>query len=165
MLYSGAIIQPYYYTWKYRRPGKGVTKSFKRNQLCIRPGSGQQALSGNADGPGRGRRISYTLNWLKNVVLAHKLEQLPISCRCQNRICDPGHFLVVRENGEDRPCFIEIKTSKDDRISWRESYYQGLLNYSNLIGIPILVAWKWRSFDIWTLGRLKDFKQKFPEGT
>ncbi|GAB2690830.1 hypothetical protein GCM10027037_12540 [Mucilaginibacter koreensis] len=102
----------------------------------------------------------YTLNWLKNVVLAHKLEQFPIPPDAKSTFTIPDLFLVVNENGQQQPYFVEIKTTQEDKIKWRPSYYEGLLNYSALTGTPVLVAWKWRSFDIWTLVRLEDFTQR-----
>jgi Holliday junction resolvase len=104
----------------------------------------------------------YTLNWLKNVVLAHKIEQFPIPADAKRSFTIPDLFLVVNVNGQQQPYFVEIKTSQEDKIKWRPSYYEGLQNYSALTGVPVLVAWKWRSFDIWTLVRLEDFEQREP---
>jgi len=107
----------------------------------------------------------YILNWMKNVELIHKLEQFQIPPSAKKQFTIPDLFIVRNQEGERQAFYIEIKTSKKDSLKWTEKYYQGLKNYSIVTGIPILVAWKWKKFDIWTLFRLEDFEQTEPGGS
>lgn len=101
----------------------------------------------------------YVLNWSEKCSLIHKLDQLHIPPNSKSQFTIPDIFVVFKDNDKEYPYYIEIKTSKEGKLSWTEKYYQGLLNYSKITGIPILVAWKWRSLDIWTLFEIKHFKK------
>jgi Holliday junction resolvase len=100
----------------------------------------------------------YLLNWSGQCKLAHKLDQVYIPPASKKKHTIPDLFVSFK-NGQSY--FIEIKTTaENNKLSWKEDYYNGLINYSKLFGIPVLVAWKWRSFDIWTLFELSHFKKK-----
>ncbi|MDB5129796.1 hypothetical protein [Mucilaginibacter sp.] len=104
----------------------------------------------------------FILNWLKNVELIHKLEQFQIPVTAKKDFSVPDVLVVVNINGQKKPYYIEIKTSKEDALSWSEKYYNGFKKYSEITGIPVLVAWKWKKFDIWALFRLEDMQQLQP---
>lgn len=101
----------------------------------------------------------YILNWLGKCSLIHKLDQMLIVPSAKRNFTIPDLFVVFNDNGVEKSYLIEIKTCKDNKLSWTNTYYQGLINYSRVTGIPILIAWKWRSFDIWTLFELKHFEK------
>ncbi|GAA4457731.1 hypothetical protein GCM10023189_28920 [Nibrella saemangeumensis] len=103
--------------------------------------------------------FTYLLYWSEKCSLAHKLDQFHIPPTAKRKYTIPDLFVLINDNGKEKPFFIEVKTTKKNKLSWTETYYQGLINYSELTGVPILVAWKWRSFDIWTLFELKHFKK------
>lgn len=103
--------------------------------------------------------FTYLLDWSDKCSLAHKLDQLHIPPSSKKKYTIPDLFVLLNIKGKEMPFFIEVKTSKDNKLSWTETYYQGLINYSKLSGIPVLVAWKWRSFDIWTLFELQHFQK------
>ncbi len=101
----------------------------------------------------------YILNWSKKCKLIHKLDQFIIPPNAKKNFMIPDLFVIFEHEGRDYPCFIEIKTSKENKLSWTEQFYNGYLNYSKVTEIPILVAWKWSSFDLWTLFNLEHFEK------
>jgi len=101
----------------------------------------------------------YILNWSNKCSLIHKLDQFHIPPNAKKKYSIPDLFVVFNHKGKELSFFIEIKTSKYNNLSWSEKYYQGLVNYSKATGVPILIAWKWRSFDIWTLFELNYFQK------
>jgi Holliday junction resolvase len=103
--------------------------------------------------------FSYILDWSDRCALAHKLEQFYIPPTAKKKYTIPDLFVLINDKGKENPFFIEVKTSKDDKLSWTETYYQGLVNYSKLTGVPILIAWKWKGFNIWTLFEVRHFKK------
>ncbi|MCL4481263.1 MAG: hypothetical protein M1445_01340, partial [Bacteroidetes bacterium] len=80
----------------------------------------------------------YILNWLGKCSLIHKLDQMLIVPSAKRNFTIPDLFVVFNDNGVEKSYLIEIKTSKDDKLSWTNTYYQGLINYSRVTGIPIL---------------------------
>ena len=101
----------------------------------------------------------YILNWSNRCSLVHKLDQFFIPPQAKKKYTIPDLLVIFDHNGKKTPFFIEIKTSKDNKLSWTENYYCGLENYARETGIPILIAWKWSNLDIWTLFELKHFKK------
>lgn len=101
----------------------------------------------------------YLMTWFGKCSLIHKLDQFKMPRASKSNFTIPDCLAVIKHKGIEKPFFIEIKTSKNRMLSWTETYYQGLVNYSNTNGIPILVAWKWSGLDIWTLFELKHFEK------
>ncbi|MCJ7449785.1 MAG: hypothetical protein MUO72_19080 [Bacteroidales bacterium] len=102
----------------------------------------------------------YILNWSNKCSLIHRLDQFqPPAQTPIKEFIIPDFHVVFNIKGEKKPYYIEVKTTKDNHLNWTEKYYQGLLNYSEINKIPILIAWKWKTFDIWTLFELKHFKK------
>lgn len=101
----------------------------------------------------------YLLNWSNKCSLIQKVDQSLITDEVKKQYTIPDLFVVFNKDGQEIPYFIEVKTSKDEKLSWTERYYQGLINYSKLTGHPVLIAWKWSSFDVWTLFELKHFEK------
>lgn len=102
-------------------------------------------------------QLSVILHWLGRCKLVHKLDQAqyPSASRRQFRVPD---LLAVFEHGsQDIPVLIEVKASKTSRLKWSRSYLQALQAYSQLVGIPLLVAWKFAT--LWCLFEPQHFKQ------
>ncbi|MEI6822947.1 MAG: hypothetical protein WCL51_13520 [Bacteroidota bacterium] len=93
----------------------------------------------------------YLLNWSDRFTLIHKLEQIQIPSTAKRDYIIPDLLVIHNDNGKETPYLIEIKTSKDTKLSWSEKYYKSLINYSKKVNIPLLIAWKCNTFDIWTL--------------
>ena len=48
-----------------------------------------------------------------------------------------------------------MKTKDDGVLSWKPDYLSSLQSYASLLGLPLLVGWKHRTF--WTLFEAKHF--------
>ncbi len=93
------------------------------------------------------------LSWLGNCKIVHKLgqEQLPLSSTDTYRV--PDLLAVFDYKGKEVPVLIEVKrTNPTDPQSLKEgtlTLKPGYLKYAEVVGIPMLIAWKYRTF--WTL--------------
>lgn len=101
----------------------------------------------------------YIIKWLGRCKFIHKLDQLHLPRESKNLYTIPDILVEVQTSEGTKTFLIEIKTSKKDKLSWTEKYYEGLNNYSNLMNLPVLIAWKWDMFGIWTLFELKHFSK------
>lgn len=99
----------------------------------------------------------YILNWTGKCSLIHKIDQFQMPLDSKGEYTIPDLFVLFNLNGIIKPFFIEIKTTEKNRLSWTEKYFRGLVNYGVKAGIPVLIAWKWKSFDIWTLFDINHF--------
>lgn len=92
-------------------------------------------------------------SWLGNCRLLHKLDQqqVPVSSKQEFQVPD----LLARfstQNGKS-PVLIEVKSKQERRLSLRPEYLQRLQNYADMVGMPLLIAWKFHS--LWTLFEVK----------
>jgi len=101
----------------------------------------------------------YIINWSGKCNLIHKLDQLQIPIDSKNYYTIPDILVEVETEEGNKKFLIEIKTSKKDKLSWTKKYYDGLNNYSKLLGIPILIAWKWSLFGVWSLFDINHFSK------
>lgn len=104
------------------------------------------------------------LSWLGRCRLVHKLgqEQLPLNSIHAFRV--PDFFAAFEYEEKVIPVLVEVKTSDLDTLSLNGKY----LAYAELLGLPMLVAWKHASF--WTLfdmrcARLAEVNYKIEFGT
>jgi hypothetical protein len=97
------------------------------------------------------------LSWLGKCNLVHKLgqEQLPLSSTDIYRV--PDLLAVFDHNGRPVPALIEVKkTDPSDPMSLQEgtlSLKPGYLEYAETVGLPMLIAWKHRTF--WALFEMR----------
>jgi Holliday junction resolvase len=112
--------------------------------------------------------LSVILHWLGNCVLVHKLdqEQFPSESKSEFRV--PDLLAVFAYENRNIPVLIEVKATDENALNWREDYLGGLDRYAALLHLPLLVAWKHRTF--WCLFEsthfkraLTNFKAKFIE--
>ena len=111
--------------------------------------------------------------WMEKCKLIHKLEQkqLPVSSSDRYRV--PDFFAVFDHNGQEVPVLIEVKTSRQfievktshpkktleiAILKFRKRQYEGLNNYANLVGLPLLIAW--RAGGYWTLFDSREVQQR-----
>lgn len=85
--------------------------------------------------------------WLGHCRIAHKLDQLqvPLSSRTSYQVPD----LLVAFNAAAKPVLIEVKVKQDQTLSFKPNYLERLTAYAELVGLPLLIAWKFHS--LWTL--------------
>ena len=91
------------------------------------------------------------LSWLGMRTLVHRLDQLQIPPNSNATYRVPDLLAVFRYKGREVATLIEIKTSRDRRLSWRPDYYEAMHRYAELLGLPLLLAWNWTKFGFWTL--------------
>ena len=92
-------------------------------------------------------------SWLGRCRLIHKLDQtqMPAASNTTYQVPDLLATFTVHE----RPvtALIEVKSAKSNVLSFRPDYLERLEAYADLIGVPLLIAWKWRG--IWSLFETK----------
>ena len=87
--------------------------------------------------------------WLGQCSLIHKLDQvqMPPDSTKKYQVLDLLASFAV--NDKQVTVLIEVKTSQDNVLSFRPDYYEKLASYAELLGLPHLIAWKWRG--VWCL--------------
>lgn len=110
------------------------------------------------DGISHEDEFIYLLNWTGRCKLFHKLDQslLPPFLPKHEYVI-PDLLVELANNGKSQPFLIEIKTSSKAKLDFTPAYYGGLQRYSQLLNIPILIAWKSAVMDAWTLVELRKF--------
>lgn len=93
--------------------------------------------------------ISVIFHWLGRCRLVHKLDQYPYPPNAWQNYRIPDLLAVFDVEGKTVPVLVEVKVSAENVLSWKPDYLAALQHYADLLGLPLLVAWKHRSF--WTL--------------
>lgn len=90
--------------------------------------------------------------WLGKARLVHKLDQhqTPVKSRDEYQVPD---LLVQFEN--TGPLLIEVKSKAKRTLSFRPDYLKRLQAYSELVNMPLLIAWKYHA--LWTLFEVGHF--------
>lgn len=93
--------------------------------------------------------LAVIFHWLGRCKLVHKLDQFlyPPGSSANYRV--PDLIAVFDVDGASVTVLIEVKKSLRPSLSWKPEYQAGLLAYADLLGVPLLIAWKYRTF--WTL--------------
>jgi hypothetical protein len=101
--------------------------------------------------------LSVILHCLGQCRLVHKLDQLPYPPGVWKNYRVPDLLAVFDVKGILVPVLIEVKTSsiRDLVLSWKPDYINSLQQYADLIGLPLLVAWKCGL--LWTLFEARHF--------
>lgn len=102
--------------------------------------------------------LAVIFHWLGQCKLVHKLDQFPYPPGVYKRYRVPDLFAVFDVAGASVPVLIEVKTSTDGILRWKPEYLKALQAYADLMGLPLLVAWKyqtlWALFEVGHLRRL-----------
>ncbi|QFU23033.1 hypothetical protein FM038_013310 [Shewanella eurypsychrophilus] len=102
--------------------------------------------------------FSIICGWLGHCNLIHKLDQqqFPGSSKDTFQVPDLLANFSIRDGG---PCtvLIEVKSSKKNVMSFRPDYVSKLRAYGELLGLPVLIAWK--KMGIWSLVSLDAFSK------
>ena len=93
-------------------------------------------------------------SWLGHCSLIHKLDQAVAPSASVNSYQVPDIFAEFQVDGVSIPVLIEVKSKKSNTLSMTPKYRSKLLRYGELMGHPVLVAWKWNN--LW-IGRAKAF--------
>lgn len=101
--------------------------------------------------------FSIICGWLGKCRLIHKLDQqqYPASSKSEYQVPD---LLACfnRNDGSSITTLIEVKNFEGNVLSLKPEYRAKLNAYSDLLNVPILVAWK--RWGIWCLVSLEEFK-------
>lgn len=104
--------------------------------------------------------VSLLFCWLGRCKLTHKLDQLVAPPASRSVFLVPDLLVVFEHEGKEIPVLIEVKTCSGQSLSWRPDYIERLQRYSELIGLPLLVACKWENSPLrWTLSEAGCFQQ------
>jgi Holliday junction resolvase len=92
--------------------------------------------------------------WLGQTELIHKLDQhqSPPASRAALQVPD----LLARFKAA-RPVLIEVKSKRDNKLSLRPDYLGRLTAYAEMVGMPLLIAWKY--YGAWTLFEARHLKK------
>lgn len=100
-----------------------------------------------------------SVNWLSNVVAIHRLDQTPLPRYYDGDEIEPPDLLaVVQYQHKLIPVLIEVKTTNDKQLVWREDYLHKFQRYAEIVQMPLLVAWK--RWHIWSLFEANHFQKK-----
>ncbi|MCD9489399.1 hypothetical protein GLP30_02125 [Photobacterium phosphoreum] len=102
--------------------------------------------------------FSVLCGWLGQCKLIHKLDQQQYPIFSKDEFQVPDLFATFNLDGKNVPVLIEVKSSLKNVLSFTPQYIGKLKAYSNLLNLPILIAWK-NKFGIWTLNSLDSFQQ------
>ena len=100
--------------------------------------------------------LSVVFHWLGQCRLVHKLDQFPYPPGVWEQYRVPDLLAVFDVGGHHHSVLIEVKTSVDGVLSWKPDYLSSLQRYASLLGLPLLVGWKHRTF--WTLFEAEHFR-------
>ena len=98
--------------------------------------------------------------WMDKCTLIHKLEQKQYPNLSKREYQVPDLFACYKYNGEDVAVLIEVKSTKDRKLRFTNVDYNRRMKYSQLTGLPILIAWYLKGFDLWCLFELAKMKKK-----
>ena len=101
--------------------------------------------------------FSVLCSWLGKCELLHKLDQhqMPVASANEFQVPDILARFSTQTNG--RPVLIEVKTKTANTLSFKPDYLMRLQKYADLVGMPLLIAWKFHS--LWMLFEAKHLKK------
>jgi Holliday junction resolvase len=101
--------------------------------------------------------FSVVCAWLGNCELLHKLDQqqVPVASRAKFQVPDLLARFTTQTNSV--PVLIEVKSKQGNTLSFQPDYLERLIKYSELVGMPLLIAWKYHS--LWMLFEVKHLRK------
>lgn len=99
----------------------------------------------------------FLLSWLGKCSLAHKLDQSQFPPKSKDTYQVPDLFASFKTKVGLKQVLVEIKVTTKKKLKWKADYLEKLKNYSDLLGIPLLVAWKF--YGLWLLVDIECFKK------
>lgn len=96
-------------------------------------------------------------SWLGKCSLVHKLDQQQIPKSSHDIYQVPDLLAVFNTENHQYKVLIEVKTKQDKKLTLREKDREKLLRYGELLGMPVLFAWKY--YGLWILFDISLFKR------
>lgn len=93
--------------------------------------------------------FSVVCAWLGKCQLLHKLDQQQVPVASQQTYQVPDLLAKFSTQHGQAPVLIEVKSKQDNILSFRPDYLERLQNYAAMLGLPLLIAWKFHN--IWML--------------
>lgn len=101
--------------------------------------------------------FSVVCAWLGKCQLLHKLDQHQVPIASKQEFQVPDLLAKFSTQTSKSPVLIEVKSKKDKLLSFKPEYMGRLQNYAGLVGMPLLVAWKFHS--LWMLFEARHMKK------
>jgi Holliday junction resolvase len=101
--------------------------------------------------------FSVLCSWLGKCELLHKLDQHQIPRRSEKAFQVPDLLAHFSTQSDRHPVLIEVKCRSSNTLSFRPDYLARLQRYADLVGMPLLIAWKFHS--LWVLFEAKHLKK------
>lgn len=91
--------------------------------------------------------------WLGKCTMLHKLDQVQVPATSKAQFQVPDILARFSTQSNDRPVLIEVKVKDDPQLRFSKGYMAKLQAYANLMGMPLLIAWKHHG--VWSLFETK----------
>jgi len=91
------------------------------------------------------------VSWLGKCRLVHRLDQNSFSSYPAHELEIPDLQLVFENKSNQFTVLVEVKSTQTNRLKLKPSYLQGLRQYAETAGQPLLIAWKPRKIGLWLL--------------
>ncbi len=101
--------------------------------------------------------FSVVCAWLGKCQLLHKLDQQQVPLISKQEYQVPDLLARFSTQSNKSPVLIEVKSKKGKYLSFRPDCLKRLQNYADLMGMPLLVAWKFHS--VWMLFEARHMKK------
>lgn len=102
--------------------------------------------------------FSIICGWLGKCQLVHKLDQQQYPKGSGENYQVPDLLAsFARTDRNEATVLIEVKYCKNNVMSFKPDYYEKLRAYSNLLNLPLLIAWK--RWGIWCLVSIDEFQK------
>lgn len=101
--------------------------------------------------------FSVVCTWLGKCQLLHKLDQHQVPIVSKQEFQVPDLLAKFSTQSSKSPILIEVKSKKDQVLSFKPEYMKRLQNYADLVGMPLLVAWKFHN--LWVLFEARHMKK------
>ncbi len=99
--------------------------------------------------------------WMGKCSLIHKLDQEQFPSLSPKSYQVPDLFALYDFNGKNVPVLVEVKTTSDVKLEpFSNAYHHRLVNYANMLGLPLLVAWRIEKLNLWCLFDLERMTKK-----
>lgn len=98
--------------------------------------------------------------WMGRCTLIHKMEQKQYPNLSKQEYQVPDLFACYKYNGENVAVLIEVKSTKRRKLRFTNADYNRRVKYSQLTGLPILIAWHLKGWDLWCLFELSKMQKK-----
>ncbi|MFN3311944.1 MAG: restriction endonuclease [Hyphomonas sp.] len=95
--------------------------------------------------------------WLGKCELIHKLDQHQMPLNSKGKYQVPDLLARFTTQSNERPVLIEVKSKAGKTLSFKPDYLKRLQDYADLMGMPLLIAWKYHA--LWVLFEPKHLKK------